>query len=346
MKRLFLIIKYLLKQTSFKFLGCLTIILIAKISVAQEIVVKRLDHNPIIKPAMLKNNKGDNINGPSLIKIPSWIKSPLGKYYLYFANHQGEHIRLAYSDDINGPWKIYENGTLSKNQCVYNYKNLKLPVKHVASPDIFIDTLKKEIVMYFHIYSNTDSIKNIPQVTLRATSKNGIDFTPETEILGDSYFRVFKLRDQFYAMAKSGNLYRSKDGFSKFEKGSNPFLEIQNPSRIRHVALLLKNNTLYAFYSRVGDLEEHIQYSKIDIHNDWNTWKASQPFSLLKPQFDYEGVNQPIAISASGASKTPVRELRDPAIFEENGKIYLLYSVAGEFGIGISELTFNPTKIK
>lgn len=324
-----------------KYWLCLVFILLFKIMVAQEISANRLENNPIIKPEMLKNNKGDNINGPSLIKTPGWLKSPLGKYYLYFANHQGENIRLAYADDINGPWKIYEKGTLNKNQCTYNYKSFMLPVKHVASPDIFIDNLKQEIVMYFHIYSNMDSLKNIPQVTLRATSKNGIDFVPETEVLGESYFRVFNLQGLFYAMAKSGNLYRSKDGSTKFEKGPNPFLQIQNPSTIRHVALLIKNNVLYAFYSKIGDLEEHIQYSKIEISNDWSTWKASAPISLLMPQFDYEGVNQPKAKSISGVSKTPVRELRDPAIFEDNGKVYLLYSVAGEFGIGISELMFK-----
>jgi len=31
-------------------------------------------------------------------------------------------------------------------------------------------------------------------------------------------------------------------------------------------------------------------------------------------------------------------DLRDPAIFEEYGRIYLLYSVAGESGIAIAEL--------
>jgi hypothetical protein len=32
-----------------------------------------------------------------------------------------------------------------------------------------------------------------------------------------------------------------------------------------------------------------------------------------------------------------VRQLRDPAIFEEDGRRYLLYSVAGEQGIAIGE---------
>jgi hypothetical protein len=314
--------------------------LLNQVSFGQEVVAKRLENNLIISPSMLINNRGNNINGPSLIKVPSWVKAPLGKYYLYFANHQGENIRLAYADDIQGPWRIYHDGTLSKEQCTYLYKGEKLPVKHVASPDILIDTAKKEIVMYFHIYSSTDSLKNIPQVTLRATSKNGIDFTPETQILGESYFRVIKLKGDYYAIAKSGNVYRSKDGFKKFEKGPNPFLHIQNPSKIRHVALHLRGNSLYVFYSRVGDLEEHILYSKIDTSEDWTQWQATSPVSILKPEFDYEGVNQPAAISVSGVSKNPVKELRDPAIFEENGKVYLLYSVAGEFGIGIAELTF------
>ena len=34
-----------------------------------------------------------------------------------------------------------------------------------------------------------------------------------------------------------------------------------------------------------------------------------------------------------------VNQLRDPAIFEENGEVYLLYAVAGESGIGIARLT-------
>ena len=33
-----------------------------------------------------------------------------------------------------------------------------------------------------------------------------------------------------------------------------------------------------------------------------------------------------------------VRQLRDPAIFEDQGRIYLLYSVSGESGIAIGEL--------
>jgi hypothetical protein len=33
-----------------------------------------------------------------------------------------------------------------------------------------------------------------------------------------------------------------------------------------------------------------------------------------------------------------VRQLRDPAIFREDGRTYLIYSVAGESGLAIAEL--------
>jgi len=33
-----------------------------------------------------------------------------------------------------------------------------------------------------------------------------------------------------------------------------------------------------------------------------------------------------------------VNQLRDPAIFEEDDRVYLLYAVAGESGIAIAEI--------
>jgi hypothetical protein len=45
-----------------------------------------------------------------VIRVPPWVKQPLGRYYMYFAHHMGAFIRLAYADSIAGPWKIYEPG--------------------------------------------------------------------------------------------------------------------------------------------------------------------------------------------------------------------------------------------
>ena len=102
---------------------------------------KRFDSNPIIHLSM-SPSLGGNVNGPSLIGVPSWLSDPLGKYYLYFAHHAGSFIRLAYSDHLEGPWSIYEPGTLHLDQShCYN---------HVASPDVHVDDEKREIRMYYH----------------------------------------------------------------------------------------------------------------------------------------------------------------------------------------------------
>ncbi|MCZ6673618.1 MAG: hypothetical protein O7C75_11860, partial [Verrucomicrobia bacterium] len=69
-----------------------------------KITVTRFASNPIIT-AESSLTLGDKINGPSVIRVPNWVKNPLGKYYLYFAHHKGKFIRLAYSDAIEGPWR-------------------------------------------------------------------------------------------------------------------------------------------------------------------------------------------------------------------------------------------------
>ena len=62
--------------------------------------VQRLLDQPIITPD-LHPSIGVNIQGPSLIRVPDWIERPLGTYYLYFADHKGRYIRLAYAADLS-----------------------------------------------------------------------------------------------------------------------------------------------------------------------------------------------------------------------------------------------------
>ena len=71
--------------------------------------VERFIGQPIIHPQLpgLEGERGDNINGPSLIKVPEWVEGRLGRYYLYFAHHNGSYIRMAYADDFAGPWTVH-----------------------------------------------------------------------------------------------------------------------------------------------------------------------------------------------------------------------------------------------
>src|SRR5215831_8994742 len=76
-----------------------------------EVRATRFRENPLITLAT-SPSIGDNANGPTVIRVPSWVEHPLGRYYMYFAHHSGRFIRLAYADSLRGPWTIHEPGVL------------------------------------------------------------------------------------------------------------------------------------------------------------------------------------------------------------------------------------------
>jgi hypothetical protein len=285
--------------------------------------VVRLPRNPIIRPDM--PTVGNDINGPSLVLAPKWLPHPLGRYYLYFAGHRGTSIRLAYADDLAGPWKIHQPGVLSLADTACK--------GHIASPDIHIDDAKREIRMYFHGPPQNGS----GQKTFLAVSKDGIHFTASTVILGESYFRVFQHGGAHYAISNGAILHRSSDGVTPFEEGPNLF-PMPEGHRVRHSAVSIDGDVLTVFYSRIGDAPERILSSTIRMTADWKHWKPSEGVDVLRPEMEWEGAGLSLEPSREGPAKVPVRQLRDPAIYREGGKTWLLYSVAGESGIAIAEL--------
>jgi hypothetical protein len=138
--------------------------------------VKRLLDRPIISPD-LHPSIGVNIQGPSLIRVPDWIEGRLGDYYLYFADHKGRYIRLAYANNLLGPWRIHSPGSLRLEQSCFLTEPptvtteqlaqfearakrngvpishdllLEITTPHIASPDVHVDPSGRRIVMYFH----------------------------------------------------------------------------------------------------------------------------------------------------------------------------------------------------
>jgi len=295
---------------------------------------------------------GNNINGPSLIKVPAWVQQPLGRYYLYFAHHQGNRIRLAYSDQVMGPYTVHEPGALSladsgfpdtplerENITAPGVLNLieqygegpiiDLMKPHIASPDVHIRPELQQIWMYYH-----GQLDDGHQVTRVAMSPDGLNFAPLTRVLGNNYFRVFRHGEWFYALAHAGGtLYRSRDG-TAFEEGP----VIGDPG-MRHTAIRkCPDEHFQVFWSRFGDEPEHILVSELVTEGDWTGWKIEDTRSVRKPEFDWEGANIEIRRSRAGFTAVPLHELRDPGIYEEDGETYLLYSVKGESGIGIGRL--------
>jgi hypothetical protein len=156
-----------------------------------------------------------------------------------------------------------------------------------------------------------------------------------------SYLRVFPHDGSLYGMARVGLLLRAADPLAGFAAGPNPFRGGRYEGRVRHVALLRRGETLYVFFTAIGDSPERVLVSTIDLSGDWSGWKASAPTELLQPEAPYECPSLPLAPSQAGDVKGPVRQLRDPAILEDDGRTFLFYSFCGEQGIAAAELTFT-----
>ena len=87
----------------------------------------RLGADPIFTPHM-DSRMGDNLCGPSVIEVPKWVEGALGRYYLYFADHKGSYIRLAFADEVTGPWTMYEPGALDIAASFYPTETPPAPI--------------------------------------------------------------------------------------------------------------------------------------------------------------------------------------------------------------------------
>jgi hypothetical protein len=297
-------------------------------------LARRCGDGPLIHPGLLPGDAGDNINGPSLLRVPDWLGAPLGRYYLYFAHHRGDHIRLAVADRLEGPWRVHPGGTLVLGVAPGCHD-------HIASPDVHADDARRELRMYFH----GPALADCGQRTFLATSRDGLHWQAQATILAPFYLRAFRWRDAWFGFAKGGDLYRSPDGVAPFALVGNPFAVLathrpgfNHAGDIRHLAVDLHEDHLWAYHTRIGDAPERILRQRIALGGEPAAWRAEPEEEVLRPESAWEGADLPVTASVAGAAHGREHALRDPAIFRENGRCWLLYSVAGESGLALAEI--------
>lgn len=318
----------------------------------------RSEHNPIITPEM-DDRIGGNINGPSLTRVPDWVDNPLGRYYLYFAHHQGKFIRMAYADHLLGPYTVYHPGVLEMSDTLFE--------KHIASPDVHIDHEAKKIKLFYHGSGFTGpKPDDLNQNTCYAESNDGLHFVTEHICLGPSYMRVIQWNGWYYGFGggSARDLWRTRNVHELFEQGPKLNIEREDYTdsetitrenkkdpnfpiyRMRHPGLHLRNHELEIYYSNVGDTPERIKCTTVDLRPDWTKWRGSAPEEILHTKKEYEGSDLPNVPSDGGSSHVRVHQVRDPYIFIEEESKYLICSVAGETGLGIVELKTCKTAVK
>jgi hypothetical protein len=332
-----------------------------------KISVERLPQNPIITPAMLAGDDGDSINGPSLIRVPAWVKNPLGKYYLYFAHHAGKYIRFASADRLEGPWTVRPGGVLPMaDQKVLN--------GHIASPTVVVDDAARRILLYYHgrpvtfqkrdLVGGADRDPEAGQKTAVAISEDGLTFRPVERIVGPAYLQVFPHGGRWFALNQTGELRAGSDPTQPFEvigrlfgaeiadavdplKRGEPGAPANRPASgsdrysIRHVGTDIHGDRLTVFFSCVGHRPERILCTVVDLVGASETWRARGVIEVLRPEKEWEGAALPLAYSKGGRSGALENGLRDPAVLREGDDTWLVYSTAGEHGLALARLSYG-----
>lgn len=300
---------------------------------------------------------GSNIQGPSVIRTPPWIADALGTYLMYFADHKGDHIRLAFADDVAGPWTVVPGGCLSLadskflvdapsagsdevDEIVALYDELydgyesvdmiaDLTAPHIASPDVRVDEQNQTIEMWFHGLESLGW-----QVTRHATSADGQEFSVGEPVFDGTYLRTFRHEGEQYGLAMPGRLLKRTGGPTEFEVGPTLL-----PPTSRHMAAWVDGEVVRVLYTNVGDAPERIMMVEIDTSADWSEWTSSGPVELLRPQEPWEGAELLLVPSIRSFWPEPANQLRDPYVFiDEDAGTYLFYAVAGECGIAVARI--------
>jgi hypothetical protein len=234
-------------------------------------------------------------------------------------------------------------------------ENLENFYTHVASPEVYVDNANRRLVMWFHGWftegqrwpavepaARAWAQKNgYGQYTQAAESRDGLTYAVRPAITRTSYLRVFTREGGLFGMSRLGLLLRASEALAVFEPGPNPFAGGPYAGRVRHVAVLQRGSTLNVFFTAIGDDPERVMLTAIEATGDWKTWRPSEAIEILRPEAPYECPTLPGGPSTAGDVKGPVRQLRDPAIFEEHGRTFLFYSICGEQGIAGAELKFG-----
>lgn len=301
------------------------------VSVPLPAVERATSRRLVIDQTMLPAVWLRNVAYPCLVRAPPWVSNPPGRYYLFFSTHRhAGDIRLAVADDVLGPWRVQPDPVLAR----YSSSGVK-------APDVVVDAERRRLVLYF----TAGRPDGGHTATMAAVSDDGHAFSPVGSYVGSFYFRVFRFDGSWFAVSKGGKLLRAEDLLGPFVPGPDLFRTARRdprynaPGSVRHLAAEVTDGALSLYFSRIGDAPERILKAAVSTLGSWTGWTAGRPEEVIRPEAPWEGVHAPVERSVFGAAEGQLHQLRDPYYFrDDDGSRYLLYTAAGEWGIGIARL--------
>jgi hypothetical protein len=243
---------------------------------------------------------------------------------------------------------------------------------HIASPEVLVDDERQRFVLFFHGRPE-DNDRLRPQATVPAVSDDGLDFRDGLVPCspGNAYLRVFQASGRTWGLGGLLRLYRGPESSSptdeqglrapedfpvterhywqelplmdKVETEWAGDLGLGREGRVRHLALRPLGEGLFdLFYTvKCASPPERILATRLDARSpDWTDWTVTAASEVMRPERAWEGANEPCVTSEGGAG-SGLNQLRDPYVLENEGRIYLYYSGAGETAIGVAELTHD-----
>ncbi len=319
-----------------------------------------------------------NLNFPTLIRVPDWVDGPLGRYYLYFSHHKGDRIRLAYSDDVRGPWTVHNNGVLAISESGFPSEPVA-PARPNQALEELLDAFSLHVVRDYLILNHQATVTDEALRRERgiAAGQAGMPHIASPDIFIDDMQRKIYMyyHGLEYGTRQLSRIAVSDDGLSfavlpgtipslylrafefrgahyllgmpgvlfRSDSPAGPFEprdRILFEPRMRHAGLWRDGDMLYVVWSRVGEAPERLLLSEIDLSStDWADWRATEGRELLRAELPWEGSDLPAWRSIRGELPVEENELRDPYVFiDRDGRRYLLYVGRGEKAIGIADL--------
>ena len=288
---------------------------------------------------------------PCLVRRPPFVTATSDDWLLFFGGHWGDTLYVAHSDAPDAApeaWTILDTGvTMARVRALAGTS--PSAADHVSSPHVVVDESANELVMWFHCgreasnqtswYATCDGL----DLTSWSMPASAVDTFDDEATSSATYVRPMQLANKTWvAIGSTGVLWvsSSDDGRGGWTRVLDPNWKTPNwtPENMqRHYCQLVIGDTMHVFYTRLNDVPERIMATHLNLRDRY--WVQAPGVEIIRALYAWEGADLEPTAHGGGGAGSRVNALRDPHLVHDSGRFWLTYAYAGEYGIGIVDVT-------